>query len=419
MGINGSGDWLTRFVEYTFPFGEAPEFVYWWTGIATVSAVLRRRTWLSRGTYVLYPNLNMMFIAPPGTIQKSTTLDQGTSLLRQVEGVYIGPETATWQALFDEFEHAKSSFMYAGEEVWDSSMACFVGEMGTFIDALDTAALNQLITFWDGKVGRKSTLTGRSFNLVNPLIGVVGCTTDDWFETSFDERAVKGGFMSRFLLIKANEKAKLISNPASVIEESGVNRPMLARHLVTDLQAMFKSCIGPFSMAPDAEEWIKDWYEKHNKVDVPKMPSVMQYGYAPRKQTMIYKAAMVLSVARNKWPLITIDLVQEAAGLVTALEKNMHVIMGKIGVHQNAVHGDKIIAMLRARPQRQSELIQKVWGFIPDEAMLGLLLKNMAAARLIRSANGVWHPVEHFDVTEPSAPQAPSTYPSAPATLQQ
>lgn len=391
----GSSDWLTRFVEWTFPFGEAPEHVYWWTGLATISAVLRRRCWLDRGTYVLYPNLNVMFVAPPAVIAKSTTLDRGANLLRGIEEVHLGPETSTWQALYKKFDDIKQTFTYKGEELWESPLACFVSEIGTFIDAMDKQSLLQLINFWDGKAGEKITLTNGSFDPVKPLISIIGCTTPDWFESSFDQRAVKGGFMSRFLLVRALGKAKLIENPAKLIKAHGEGlHRMQGAALRTDLEGIARY-VGPFVVAPDVDPWMEAWYKQHITVDLPALPEVMQDGYGSRKHTMVYKVAMSLSVARNQWPHITLPIVQESVRLVTALEEPMSQIMQKIGIAQHAQQADKIIGMLRLKSATCNELMARgAFNLVQDVWMLDKLLRSMVAARLIeRTGDGRYVPV--------------------------
>ena len=107
-------DWLTSFVSAS-EWGEAPSYFYFWVGVATIAAALRRKVWLDMGEFVWYPNLYTLLVAPPGVIQKSTTADIGMTLLAQVPGIHFGPSTLTWQALYDAFAEVGEEFDVPGE----------------------------------------------------------------------------------------------------------------------------------------------------------------------------------------------------------------------------------------------------------------------------------------------------------------
>jgi hypothetical protein len=49
-------DWLSEFVANS-QWGEAPVYMYFWTGVSTIAAALRRKVWIDMGNFVWYPNL--------------------------------------------------------------------------------------------------------------------------------------------------------------------------------------------------------------------------------------------------------------------------------------------------------------------------------------------------------------------------
>lgn len=382
-------NWLDRFVDYTLPFGEAPEHMYWWVGISTIAATLRRRVWLDRGTYTIWPNLYVMIVAPPGVVQKSTTLAQGVGIIKAVPGVRLGPKATTWQQLYKEFQTAaeeSGKFQWNGEEMTEAAVVCFVSELGTFIDTADKQFQQHLIDFWDGESGRKSSLTNGDFELRNPIMSIVGCTTPEWFSSSFKEQEIGGGFLSRFIIVHANEASKIIENPAEFIEirekELGVRRSQIKTELIEDLRSIAE-IVGPFELTPDAKAWMKQWYTQHKLSDIPAMPTIMQLGYAQRKHTMIYKIAMCLSAGRAQWPTIDLATVQEAERLITALEEPWRKVMQGVGISKTTALADKIVELVRRRPTTLSLLRTQTFRMLPEGVELDRVVDGMVKAALL------------------------------------
>ena len=109
-------DWLSEFMENT-KWGEAPDYFYFWVGVATVAAALQRKVWLNMGTFDWYPNLYTILVAPPGIVQKSSTSDLGMRLLKQIPGIHAGPTSLTWQSLYDAFLEVGTEFEVSPTEV--------------------------------------------------------------------------------------------------------------------------------------------------------------------------------------------------------------------------------------------------------------------------------------------------------------
>lgn len=87
-------DWLKTYMLYTRD-SESPDEFHFWTGVSTIAGALRRRVWIDMRKFLWTPNFYIILVGPPGIVTKSTTTSVGYNLLRHVEGVHFGPDSAT------------------------------------------------------------------------------------------------------------------------------------------------------------------------------------------------------------------------------------------------------------------------------------------------------------------------------------
>ena len=71
---------ISTYLKYVEP-QESPAIFHTWTAISTIANVLRRRVWIERGYYTLYPNLYVILVSSSGVGKKSTCIDQGMELI--------------------------------------------------------------------------------------------------------------------------------------------------------------------------------------------------------------------------------------------------------------------------------------------------------------------------------------------------
>jgi len=93
--VRHHADWLKAYLEYS-SHSEAPKRMRFWAGVSAVAGALQRRVWIDQAYFKWYPNMYIIFVAPPGVVSKSTTSGVAMGLLRQVPGVKFGPDIVTW-----------------------------------------------------------------------------------------------------------------------------------------------------------------------------------------------------------------------------------------------------------------------------------------------------------------------------------
>lgn len=336
-------DWLTSFVDNT-QWGEAPIHLYFWTGISTIAAALRRRVWLDMGTFAWYPNLYTLLVAPPGVVAKSSTVDLGFSqLLKKIPGINYGPSTMTWQALYDNFAEVGEEFPIPGGGMSQQFALTIVSsEFGITLNPKDNEMIDQLVHIWDGREMKKRTKKDGELLIPAPCLNLIACTTPAWIAENMPKYLIGGGLTSRMIFVYADKKARYIAYPQDHMPSDFVERQ---GRLVRDLERI-STLVGAFTLTPDAKKWGGEWYENFHKVEAVKLDANLLGGYIARKQTLVHKVAMCLSASQGDSLTITRELLERAAALITQLEAAMPQIYSQVGQTEDAGGAQLLLSFL-------------------------------------------------------------------------
>lgn len=342
-------NWLQGYIEYTKHL-EAPDIFHLWAAIGTVAGALRGKVWIDQGYFKWKPNFFIIFVAPPGIVSKSTTLGVGMEMLREVEGVVFGPESATWQAVTEAF--AEATIQVPG--IVPSAMSALTiaaSELGTFLDPRNREMLDVLNHLWDGQAvpwHRRTKHEGVT-EIQNPWLNFLGCTTPGWIEENFPDYAIKGGFTSRTVFVYAEKKRKLVAYPKLRMDASGNEFKVLRQHLINDLRTIAE-IKGEYTLTDDALAWGAEWYEKHWTGEQTLDPDI-HGGYISRKQTHIHKTAMVLAAVEHSELFLEAKNLQQAEKLVTSLECSLPKVFSHIIDNRDAQNAALIIRLIQRHPK--------------------------------------------------------------------
>lgn len=318
--------------------------MYFWVGVATIAAALRRKVWIDMGTFDWYPNLYTLLVAPPGVIAKSTTADLGfTRILKKVPGVNFGPSTLTWQSIYDAFVEVGIEWEFEGELHTEHSLAILSSELGITLNPKDTEMIDQLVHIWDGREMRKRTRKDGDLTIATPCLNLIACTTPAWIAENVPKYLIGGGLTSRMLFVYADSKVQYIAYPGDVIPSDYKERNA---RLIRDLERI-SLLVGKFQLTKEAKEWGKEWYEHFHKVEAKKIDASILGGYIARKQTLVHKVAMCLSVSQSDDLIISRATLERAVKLISHLEEEMPLVYSKIGMSPEASAGETVIEFLK------------------------------------------------------------------------
>lgn len=349
-------NWLQAYCKFT-EHSEAPLEFHFWTGVSTIAACLRSRVWKDELHFRWTPNFYIILVAPAGIVTKSTTLNIGYKLLRQIaekQKLFFGPDSMTWQGLAKQFDAASAYHVYkdpkTGEDkkVLMSPLTCSVSELGTFFRPDDSGLISFLTDVWDGKEHAFNHVTSVSGNIriESGWLNIIGATTPAWLQTNFPPGLISEGLGSRIVFIFGETKRKLTAYPSRT--GRAVDYHEVETKLAEDLEDIC-SMIGPFDMTDEAYKWGEAWYATHNTTArTPAMASGRYGGYLARKQTHMHKLAMVLAAARGNSLLITQDILIEADAILTDAERSMIRVFESMGVVDEAKHVAELVNYVKA-----------------------------------------------------------------------
>lgn len=357
-------DWISAYVKYA-SVTEAPKRMHFWTGVATLAGALRRRVWIDMRRYKIYPNFYVVHVAPPGIVTKSTTIDIGMKLLRAVPGIHFGPDVVTWPALVSAFAAVGERFEFGGEWFVESAMTLEASELGSLLNPQDREMVSLLITLWDGRDRHDKSTKGSGKDAVEgPWINLIAATTPHWIADNMPTATVGGGLTSRIIFVYADRKEKYI---AFVDEHVSDADPGTAKALLEDLIEISKTLCGPFTITETARAWERARYENFWKTTVLSMNTDTLEGYAARKQTHLFKTAMVLSAARSASRTIELDDLQLASTMLEALEPDMQKVFSKIGRSEDSIQAERFIEfVLKKGIVTYEEAYQMIHTYFPD-----------------------------------------------------
>lgn len=357
-------DWLATFREYVSTT-EAPEDMITWTGISTIAGMLGRRVWFKENTFTWYPNFYIIFIAPPGIVQKTTTINIGKGLLFEAGGVNFGPDIITWQSLVAKMVETRQGLLdhENGQVDEASAISIFAGELGNFLNPKDREMINALTQLWDCPATfEKNTKMSGNDSIINPCVNLIGCATPSWVADSMPEYVAGGGFMSRSIFVYAEKKARLIAYPSRQVING--SREHLRHDLVNDLQAI-AHLYGEMKPTEEAYLWGEEWYSKCWNVEVEaakEKGNACLIHYYSRKQTQLHKIAMILAISESNTRVIELRHFQKAEILLKKAEEYLLIVSENIDNAPGAKIQTMIVNQMKLQKQmKKEELYHKLF----------------------------------------------------------
>ncbi len=357
-------DWLTAYVQYA-GVTEAPRRMHFWAGVSAIAGALRRRVWLDMRRYKIYPNFYICLVAPPGVIAKSTSIDVAMKILRRVPGIKFGPDTVTWPALVVAFSQSSESFCIGDTWYPMSAMTLEASELGSLLVPQDREMVALYITLWDGRdTYNKVTKNSGSDAVEAPWINMLAATTPNWIADNMPKATIGGGLTSRMIFVYGDRKEKYI---AFVDEYVSPLDYQVADKLAADLEHIATKLCGSMSITEAARQWERERYEHFWKYDALDMNTALLEGYAARKQTHLFKTAIVISASHRDDLVIDVEDLQLAAQMLDDLEPDMQKVFSTIGRTEDSINAERFIEFVRKKGKLPyDEAYRAIHAAFPD-----------------------------------------------------
>ncbi len=301
-------DWIAAYVALFDGRTEAPTRLHRWTAVSTIAGALTRRVWIDEVTFKFYPNFYIVFVAPPGISTKSTAINLGIGLLRELDHIYLAADNTTYPAFIRDLARRSSDIRETEEAdacddlyIRQCAITAALSELGTFFKVEDEEMVNGLTDLWDCRsIMVKDTKTSGTDIVEHPFVNLIAGTTPDWVKDKLKAQIGGWGLSSRIIFVFTDKKARRIARPSKPWTAGEFDRA--TRLLVDDLRQI-ADLNGPFTFSAEADDLTHSWYEqvsRQTEAHAAQEESDPWLGYfLARKQAHVHKLAMILSAARS------------------------------------------------------------------------------------------------------------------------
>lgn len=318
------GSWLTAYLAYTAE-SESPEEYHLWTAISVIAGVLKRQVFFDMGYFLLYPNMYIVLVGPPGRCKKSTAMRIGRDILKGTPGSKFTADSTTREKLIINLTQAHkdgASAMTAHSTEFATMLTSSGMDMVVFLtDIFDCPPI------WehDTKSGGKNTIKG-------PFLNLLGATTPDWISRAMPLDTIGVGLTSRIVFVHHDTPRE-----ADAIPKLTDAQKALAQLLVTDLIAI-STLSGEFTLSPAAFTLYNDWYRERVKNPNPSGDPRLA-GYFERKPMHMLKLCMIVAAAKRDGLVMEEEDMNDAMNMLERIEDRMSKVF--LGVGRNPLNADK------------------------------------------------------------------------------
>lgn len=304
------GNWINEFQGYMGGRGSPLPFTKW-AGIFAVAAVLERKVYMRSRRGILYPNLYLMLVGPPG-VGKTQASDEVRRFIESNEQLHIAPSSVTKASLIDSLNAARRDIIIPGKgNLSYNALTVVSNELGTFLPAYESDFMSVLTDIYDNKTYSETRRSSKiSIKIDDPMLNLLAPTTPSYLNGLLPEGAWDQGFLSRTLLVysgAADHTSLFGELEWDEAKEKALKNDL---HHIARLQ-------GAFTFEADVVEALEAWH-KAGGPPAPTHPKLAHYN--TRRTAHLLKLCMVASAADNDGLVITLDHYVEALDWLVSAE---------------------------------------------------------------------------------------------------
>ncbi len=326
----------------------APKISCLWASIVALSSALERNVWVFTDGRVLFPNIYVFMVTPPG-IGKTTGMINAKELVRGIREEHtVASSSMTHASLVDELRQtARKEIDPKTQKVRERhSLAILSNDLQTLLPAYDTDTLGKLTDLYDGYPYGESRRGGdgkNTFQLKEPIINLYAATTPGHLMGTFSEGAWGLGFMSRTILVFVEER-----QVKDLFREAPKDMSALYNDLQHDLKLINKMR-GELIFTPEAAELTNEWHKTgpYGGPPIPQHPRLINY--CTRRTAHLLKLEQISCIQRG-----------DTEGSITAFdfEQALDWLLGaeanSTEIFKEAVDGSDMT------------LVQDLWAYLMD-----------------------------------------------------
>ena len=307
-------DWVQQYLELTEGLPTPPLFRLW-SGISAIASVLERRVWLPTSHLILFPNLFILLVGPPGS-GKSISISPARKLLIATKKIMMAPTDMTKAAMIDVLAANRRRVLIGGETIEYHPLCIVLSEFGTLVSAYDLEFMSVINTTFDNEdvsSQRRGHNSGKEISIRNATVNILEGTQPGYLSELLPETAWNMGFAARLLMVYAPSAPSV--DPFDTGEDQGARFAALRDALLE-----FAKLLGPFAISEEAKTMLRLWTSSGLR-PVPEHSRLAHY--RSRRLQYVLKLSMIAAVSRSGHNAIVSEDVERAKSWLLSAETLM------------------------------------------------------------------------------------------------
>lgn len=362
--------WLDLLLEATSNL-ESPKRFFYWAGIASISALVKKNIYLDKFAYHLYPNVYVLLVSAKSGLRKGIPVSYSKSIVEKVNNTRIITGRNSVQGVIRDLSQQVTLNTPEGVKVYSDAQAFLCApELDSFMvrDEQGLSILTDLYNTHENDKEWKNSLKSSPVEaLKNPCITFLAASNEALLEGLIKEKDVEGGFIARTMIV--HESKRRMSNSLMFAPDNLISKAELA-----DRIKYLRDVKGPFfierNVRLEYDKWYKD-LEKHDYQD--------RTGTMERIGDHVLKVGMLISLAYGPELEMTMDHLHEAIDKVQEClvgTRKATMTQGKAETADAAGRVIKILLEAEKYTVSRSKLLDKLTPDV-NVMMLNLVLDDL------------------------------------------
>jgi len=313
--------WLELLIEET-DFVETPKQWIYWSGLATISAIVSPNIVINKGAYKLKPNLYILLIGRSG-LGKGFGPNVARKLVQMVDNTRVISGRGSIEGIIKELAIVKAK--ENGSIPFKDARGFLCS--GEFASSLyeATHALTILTDLYDAHYNPEwvNTLKNSPVEKLRfPCLTLLSGANQDMFDMTVDKSHLGGGFIGRTLLINADKRYR--SN--SMIYEEGEKEDEVDYEKLACYLKKLSKLEGAMKWSSGAKKVYNEWFYPYREMEVDD-----RTGTHDRMNDHVIKIAACISLSRKEDMVLEEDDIVEAIAACSSLSNTARQMAGMQG----------------------------------------------------------------------------------------
>ncbi len=314
------GSIVDLFLDYSKDL-PTPRIFRLWSILHAIGAAAERRVWTIFGRNILYPNLFVVLVGPPG-VGKTQALEPMAVLLRKSGATTLAPNDISKQGLLDSLAEAGRAAMLNGRPFDYHFLALSIREMSNFMSKYDGELTGLMTDLFDCPSVNDEKKRTHNKGKVIPSPGlsfIMGTATQNLGATITNEMW-GSGFMARVIMAFSAEEII----PDDMFAPIPINDD-LGNEIVGGLSRIGQM-VGPLVWDPEAQTLLRAF--RVNQKDGAPLHNRLSH-YVTRRWLHLAKLCMIAALADERQEVLPEDFhtavgwMEEAEALMPEIFKDM------------------------------------------------------------------------------------------------